>query len=83
MGLSLLPTHCVSAAICRTSADAAKDAFVADEIGQAAKHVAAHLALVDQAALQTEQLAHLWENLIVIRDPPNWGAGASAIAGHN
>jgi len=46
MGLSLLPTHCITA-VRGTSADAAKDALVADEIGQTAEHVPAHLALVD------------------------------------
>lgn len=81
MRLSLLPTHCVSTAICGASADAAKDALVADEIRQAAEHVPAHFALVDQAALLAEQLAHLREeNARLFGESPAWVKGESAIA---
>lgn len=59
--LALRLTHCVSGIIARyTGTYAAEDTFVANEIGQTAKHIAAHVALIDEAALLAEQTTHLY-----------------------
>lgn len=50
--LALLQTHCVSRVVTpKAGAYAAEDALMADKICQATKHISAHTALVDKAAL--------------------------------
>lgn len=75
---ALLQTHCVSRVVAaQACAHTAEDALVADEIRQGAEHVAAHIALVDQAALLAQQTTHLQRVQNSIRMHFVWEKGIS------